>query len=163
MAFDATTPNPVDDPIIELMAKAAPTCEERRAMLRHFLAHLDDSMFDMRVWNLSHARPVTSIAQLSMLKGRSAPRPEVNCKTCCCIGGWTESLFDSQRAFDPLEHSHERTYRVGALLGLSFSEAHQLFYPAINDVQWAKLTNLDAVRVLEQYETTGRIDWSKPQ
>jgi hypothetical protein len=108
---------------------------DRILRLRDFLEGLPAEKFDMRVWTNGQVH---------------------ECGTPACIGGWASRLRGE--FMDPT--------RVGKWLGLSVDDARNLFgvtYFEDRTTANFNATTADAVRVLDHYLSTGRIDWSVGQ
>lgn len=68
-----------------------------------------------------------------------------DCKTCGCIGGWTEAVFPKFKG------------RAIVALGLDRSRSDALFLPC--GIDWEGVTRAHAVRVLDHLLETGEVDW----
>ena len=68
-----------------------------------------------------------------------------HCKTCACIGGWTEALFPGVAAHKSL--------------GLLSLKVHALFYPDAAPRAY-DATPSQAAAVLRHLAATGEVDWS---
>lgn len=77
------------------------------------------------------------------------------CGSAACIGGWARALF----AVHTLS-----LHRVGDVLGLRDDQSSDLFYPYGREMSDGRspfrAAPRHAVRVLDHYLATGKIDWS---
>lgn len=78
------------------------------------------------------------------------------CGCVACIGGWTEALFGQEELTDGGGDEY-----ASALLGISYSESVELFYPAnIPSNRWAAITSRQAVRVIQNFIRCGEVSWT---
>ena len=136
MAYDAST--------FESGAANCTTPEERMEFLRDFLDGIKPNdphtRFDMGVWYDT--------------KGG------LECDTVACIGGWACCLFLPNRNLRDVSITE-----AGALIGLSYSDASALFYPATvyyidgRSRRPYDITPQQAVKVLDRYLAIGEIEW----
>lgn len=109
------------------------TTRDRVIRLRDFIANLDDPRkLDMGCFE------------------REVPE----CGTVCCIAGWANRLYQP----DANKSLFGATASARHLLGLGFTQSHDLFYPT--EYGTGRYTRDDAVKVLDHYLATGKVDWS---
>lgn len=133
MAYDASPPAEV-------------TARDRVIMLRDHLARLKPEHFDMASWGFEH-----------------------DCGTAACIAGWNGLLTNDPPPtiewVKPTSGGYDDIAleawisRQGASLGLNEDDAAKLFVPDTEE-GLGELTARRAVAVLDNYLSTGLIDWS---
>jgi hypothetical protein len=123
--------------------------KKRLEFVRDFIASIPEDNFNMGDWH-------GTMASSPVAKARRTIKKKHYCGTVACIGGWTELLFAAPAASGWYGH------KAPSLLGLSQEDAQELFYPhALEDsLEWNQITNAQAVRVIDHFLATGKVDWT---
>jgi hypothetical protein len=76
------------------------------------------------------------------------------CGTVGCIGGWAYLKMHGKK------NAHKR---VDGFIYHTTDELHALFFPSSSrkDIDWSAITPAHAVKAIDMYLTTGKVDWLK--
>lgn len=113
--------------------------------VRDHIAAVDAKRFEMATWASAGSRGNYSRADVDSLELIH------DCNTCGCIGGWSEGL---------LRVDESDTRQARELLGLSDLQAEELFFAHSHPLPMNKITQAEAVAVLDHLLATGEVDWS---
>lgn len=117
----------------------------RLQFVRDFIASIPEDNFNMRWWGLDGP-----VARATYAGPDTCPREERlhPCGTVACIGGWAMKLWNDEGD------------SPASILKLDPVTAKSLFHPRYDGRSWGSYTNADAVKVIDHYLETGRVDWS---
>jgi hypothetical protein len=125
---------------------------ERLTRLRDAVLDAPDN-FNMKSWADATGADAPLQITPAMVVGKT---PGVT----ACLGGWASALF-----FPESNTVYVGKETAGKALGLTKSEADQLFYPCGIFEKCGqspyRSTNVQAARVLDHLIETGEVDWSK--
>ena len=76
-----------------------------------------------------------------------------SCGTSCCIAGHVVLIHEEREDYRPEELEAQN------ILGLTFKEAHVLFYAEAFGKALCHITPEEAVKTIEHFIATGRMDW----
>jgi hypothetical protein len=120
-------------------------------LLANLIEALPPERFNMRFWATQVGNEAAMVTAADLIH---------DCGTCACIGGWAQALATppGERVDVRLGLTGDPTNAAAKWLGIDDDQhlIEQLFMP---DLDWASITQAQAVATLRRLAETGEVQW----